>query len=48
MLYKIKLIKYITTNAIIPTNKNPQKSNSLDSCNSCFQLITAQWKITGG
>ena len=30
------------------TNKNPQKLNSLDSCNSCFQLITAQWKITGG
>ena len=44
----MKLIKYITINSINHTNKNPQKSNSLDSCNSCFQLITAQWKITGG
>ena len=36
MLYIAKLIKYLPTNAINHTNKNPQKSNSLDSCNSCF------------
>ena len=48
MLYKIKSIKYPTINPVNHANKNPQKSNSLDSCNSCFQLITAQWKITGG
>lgn len=36
MLYTIKSIKYPTANAINPTNKNPQKPNSLDSCNSWF------------
>ena len=33
---KTKSIKYLTTNPVNHTNKNPQKSNSLDSCNSCF------------
>ena len=37
MLYKIKSIKYPTINPVNHANKNPQKSNSLDSCNSCFQ-----------
>ena len=48
MLYKTKSIKYLTINPVNHANINPQKSNLLDSCNSCFQLITAQWKITGG
>lgn len=40
MLYKIKSIKYLTINPVNHANKNPQKSNSLDSCNSWFLQIT--------
>lgn len=40
MLYKTKSIKYLTINPVNHANKNPQKSNSLDSCNSWFLYIT--------